>query len=88
MSRRDEFITVINTFKTVSPTITDEQRIGLLRQAVQNYGLSTEEASEVLNALGLIVGENVPCITRWFLDEYTTLRACCSPFQVHTFALD
>ncbi len=59
MSRRDEFITVINTFKTVSPTITDEQRIGLLRQAVQNYGLSTEEASEVLNALGLIVGEAV-----------------------------
>ena len=34
MRRRDEFITVINTFKTVSPTITDEQRIGLLRQAV------------------------------------------------------
>lgn len=59
MSRRDEFITVINTFKTVSPTITDEQRIGLLRQAVQNYGLSTEEASEVLSALGLIVGEEV-----------------------------
>ena len=59
MSRRDEFITVINTFKTVSPTITDEQRIGLLRQAVQNYGLSTEEASEVLSTLGLIVGEEV-----------------------------
>ena len=59
MSRRDEFITVINTFKTVSPTITDEQRIGLLRQAVQNYGLSTEEASEVLSALGLIVREVV-----------------------------
>ncbi len=59
MSRRDEFITVINTFKTVSPTITDEQRIGLLRQAVQNYELSIEEASEVLTALGLIVGEEV-----------------------------
>ena len=59
MSRRDEFITVINTFKTVSPTITDEQRIGLLRQAVQNYGLSTEEASEVLSTLGLIVGAAV-----------------------------
>ena len=59
MRRRDEFITVINTFKTVSPTITDEQRIGLLRQAVQNYELSIEEASEVLNTLGLIVGEEV-----------------------------
>ena len=59
MGRRDEFITVINTFKTVSPTITDEQRIGLLRQAVQNYELSIEEASEVLNTLGLIVGEEV-----------------------------
>ena len=59
MSRRDEFITVINTFKTVSPTITDEQRIGLLRQAVQNYELSIEEASEVLSTLGLIVGEEV-----------------------------
>ena len=59
MSRRDEFITVINTFKTVSPTITDEQRIGLLRQAVQNYELSIEEASEVLTALGLVVGEEV-----------------------------
>ena len=59
MRRRDEFITVINTFKTVSPTITDEQRIGLLRQAVQNYELSIEEASEVLSTLGLIVGEEV-----------------------------
>ena len=35
MRRRDEFITVINTFKIVSPTITDEQRIGLPRQIVQ-----------------------------------------------------
>ena len=59
MSRRDELITVITTFKTVSPTITDEQRIGLLRQAVQNYELSIEEASEVLSTLGLIVGEEV-----------------------------
>ena len=59
MSKRDEFITLIRTLRAASPTITNKQRIGLLRQAVQNYGLSTEEASEVLNALGLIVGEAV-----------------------------
>ncbi len=59
MSKREEFITVINTLKTLSQTITDEQRKGLLQQAVQGHGLSVDEASEILNASGLIVGERV-----------------------------
>ena len=59
MPKREEFIEVINTFKTVSPSITDIQRRGLLKQAVQNYDLSVEEASEILKSLGMIVGEEV-----------------------------
>ena len=59
MSKREEFIEVVNTFKTVSPSITDVQRRGLLSQAVQNYGLSIEEASEILISLGLIVGQEL-----------------------------
>ncbi len=59
MSKREEFIEVINTFKTVSPSITDIQRRGLLKQAVQNYALSVEEASEILQSLGLVVGEEI-----------------------------
>ncbi len=59
MSKRDEFITVIRTLRAASPTITDRQRIGLLQQAVQNYGLSAEDASEILKDLDLTVGEDV-----------------------------
>ena len=59
MSKREEFIEVVNTFKDVSPSITANQRRGLLSQAVQNYALSIEDASEILNSLGLIVGEEI-----------------------------
>ena len=57
MSKHDEFVTVVNTLKAASPTITTEQRLGLLRQAVQQYALSVDEASKILDASGLIVGE-------------------------------
>lgn len=59
MSKRNEFITFLNTLKAVSPTITDEQRVGLLRQAVKQYGLSLEDAKQILNGSGLAVGKNV-----------------------------
>ena len=59
MSKREEFIQVLNTFKTVSPSITDIQHRGLLKQAVQNYDLSVEEASEILKSLGLMVGDEL-----------------------------
>ena len=57
MAKRDEFIAVVNTLKSASPTISAEQRIGLLRQAVQQHGLSVDEASEILATSGLIIGE-------------------------------
>ena len=57
MSKRDEFVTVVNTLKAASPTITAQQRIGLLQQAVHQYGLPIDEASKILDASGLIVGE-------------------------------
>lgn len=56
MSKRDDFITIITAFRAASATISDQQRKGLLRQAVQNYGLSVEEATEILQFLGLVVG--------------------------------
>ena len=59
MSKREEFTEVINAFKTVIPNITHKQRRGLLRQAVQNYDLSIEEASEILKSLGLMVGDEI-----------------------------
>ena len=59
MSKRDEFITTLNTLKALSQTITEEQRKGLLQQAVQEHGLSVDEASDILKASGLTVGERV-----------------------------
>ena len=59
MRRREEFITFISAFKAVSPTITDEQRIGLLRQAGQQYSLTVDEATKILKASGLVIGETV-----------------------------
>ena len=59
MSKRDDYIAFINEFKTISPTITDEQRKGLLRRAVQQHGLSVDDADEILNASGIIIGEKV-----------------------------
>ena len=59
MSKRDEFIAVINTFKAASSAITEEQRKGLLRQARQQYGLSFEEARQILKDSGLVVGDVV-----------------------------
>ncbi len=46
-AKREEFITFVNTLKAASPTITDEQRKGSLRVAVQQYGLTVDEASEI-----------------------------------------
>ena len=57
MSKREEFIAAINILSAASQSITTEQRIGLLQQAVQQYGLSTDDADEILKASGLIVGE-------------------------------
>ena len=59
MPNRKEFITILNTLKALSQTITEEQRKGLLQQAVQEHELSIDEASEILNTSGLIVGERV-----------------------------
>ena len=57
MSKREEFIAAINILSAASQSITAEQRIGLLKQAVQQYGISADDADEILKASGLIVGE-------------------------------
>ena len=57
MSKREEFIAAVNIFRTASQSITSEQRMGLLQQAVQQYGLSANEADGILKASGLVVGE-------------------------------
>ena len=59
MPKREEFISFINTLKTASPTITDEQRKGFLRLGVQEHGLTVDDASNILNAAGLAIGERV-----------------------------
>ncbi|MCG9126511.1 formylglycine-generating enzyme family protein [Candidatus Poribacteria bacterium] len=59
MPKRNEYIELINEFKTVSPTITDQQRIGLLRRGVQQYGISISEAEDIIQSSGLIVGVKI-----------------------------
>ena len=58
-TKREEFLTVINTLKALSSTITDEQRKGLLQRAVQQHGFSIDEAKDLLISSGLAVGENI-----------------------------
>ena len=57
MSDRDEFISFVTDFKFVSPTISDEQRKGLLRRAVHQHGLTVEDAYRILDKSGLVIGE-------------------------------
>ncbi len=59
MPKHDEFRGVVSTLKSASSTISAEQRIGLLRQAVQQYDLSVDEASKIIEESGLVVGEKV-----------------------------
>lgn len=59
MSKRDEYITLINELKSISPTITDEQRKGLLRRAVQEYDLTIDVAVEILGTSGLVIGDEI-----------------------------
>ena len=57
MSKSDDFIAFISTFKDASPTISDEQRKGFLRLAVEKYGLTFDEATSIFDASGIIIGE-------------------------------
>lgn len=59
MSNREEFITVVNTLKSLSNSISDEQNRSLLHQAVNDHGLSIEDAVEIINSLGITVGEGI-----------------------------
>ena len=75
MLKRDDFITIIRAFRNASPTISNEQRKGLLRQAVQNYDLSVDDASEILQSLGLVVGGEIDYfnVLGFSLDEIQSL---------------
>ncbi len=59
MSKREEFIAFINALKTASPAITDEQRKGFLRLAVLQHDLTVDEAIDIFNASGIVIGEQV-----------------------------
>ena len=59
MSKRDDFIAIIDALKIASPAITDEQRKGFLRLGVQQHGLTVHEATEILNSARLSIGERI-----------------------------
>ena len=59
MTQRDEFISIINTLKNLSSMISIEQRKALLQQAVQQYGLSVDEATDIISTSGLESGGSV-----------------------------
>ena len=75
MANRDEFITIIRALRDASPTISNEQRKGLIRQAVQNYGLSVDEATDILVSLGLVVGEEISYfdVLGFSIDEFRSI---------------
>ena len=59
MANRDEFISFVNKLISLSKSITDDQYKSLLQQAVQEYDLTFDDASEILTTYGLVVGESV-----------------------------
>ena len=59
MSKRDDFLALLKGFKATSPSITDNQRKGLLRQAKNEFDLELDEAAKLLKDSGLVVGEIV-----------------------------
>ena len=73
MSKRDEFITIIQAVRNASPTISNEQRKGFLRQAVQQHDLTVEEATDILDASGLVIGEQI--------DYFEVLGLSASEFE-------
>ena len=72
--RRDEFINLINTLKAASPTITREQHRGFLQQAQDDYGLTSQEAEEILQNSGLMVTEILSDVNKKDKDGYTPLH--------------
>ncbi len=59
MSKREEYISFINEIKSIFPTISDRQRKELLRRAVQQYDVSVDDAVDILNSSGLVIGEEI-----------------------------
>ncbi len=59
MNKHDAYKTLILEFKAVSPSITEAQRKGLLRRGIEEHGLSVEEAIEILDTSGLVIGEQL-----------------------------
>ncbi len=59
MSKPAEFIELVHTLKAISSTITDAQHKGLLQKAYQQYGLTVDEATEILKTAGFVVGESL-----------------------------
>ncbi|MYF57282.1 hypothetical protein F4225_16390, partial [Candidatus Poribacteria bacterium] len=58
-SKHSDYLALINEFKAVSPTISEEQRKGLLRRGIEEHGLSVDEAVEILETSGLVIGEQL-----------------------------
>ena len=59
MNKHDAYETLILEFKAVSPSITEAQRKGILRRGIEEHGLSVDEAVELLDSSGLVIGEQV-----------------------------
>ncbi len=73
MSKREEYIAFINALRTASPTITDEQRKGFVRLGIQQYGLTVDEALDILNTSGIQIGE--------YVDFFQVLGLSISEFE-------
>ena len=59
MSKRGEFIAFISKIRATSQFITKQQRIGMLGQGVQKYGLNTNESEGILKNFGFLLDERI-----------------------------
>lgn len=59
MSKRGELITIISTLRATSRFITNQQRLGILRQGTRKYGLAADDTEGILKTFGFVVGERI-----------------------------
>ena len=59
MANRDDYIAFISEIKAFFPTISEEQRRELLRGAVQQYNISVDDAIDILEDSGIVIGVQI-----------------------------
>ncbi len=59
MSKHGEFIRFISMYRATSKHISEQQRLGILRQGRQKYGLTVDKSEGILEDFGFVIGERI-----------------------------